>query len=270
MLIDCFPYFNEKELLELRIETLYNHVDGFLITDANRTHRGEPKEFTCVDTLRELGIPEEKVQVLHVELPTFEEAADPWVRERGQRDALSVGLFQLPEDTFFICSDCDEIANPEKLDEVKQAVLDYPDKIVRLSMSMHYGRADKQLQSPTEEKFDWRCGTASTVKQLKDFGTLSSLRASTNNHYVGNRDAGWHLSWMGDADKRRTKLRSIAEYYIWDKPQVQKLCDEFEPEEGNTDMLGREDHLLTSYPVDKLPEAALRIERVKNYLLPNG
>ena len=107
MLIDCFPYFNEKELLELRIETLYNHVDGFLITDANHTHRGEPKEFTCVNTLRELGIPEEKVQVLHVELPTFEEAADPWVRERGQRDALSVGLFQLPEDTFFICSDCD-------------------------------------------------------------------------------------------------------------------------------------------------------------------
>lgn len=270
MLIDCFPYFNEKELLELRIETLYDHVDGFLITDANHTHRGEPKEFTCVDTLRELGIPEEKVQVLHVELPTFEEAADPWVRERGQRDALSVGLFQLPEDTFFICSDCDEIANPEKLEEVKQAVLDYPGEIVRLSMSMHYGRADKQLQSPTGEKFDWRCGTASTVKQLKDFGTLSSLRASTNNHYVGNRDAGWHLSWMGDADKRRTKLRSIAEYYIWDKPQVQKLCDEFEPEEGNTDMLGREDHLLTSYPVDKLPEAALRIERVKNYLLPNG
>ena len=33
-------------------------------------------------------------------------------------------------------------------------------------------------------------------------------------------------------------------------------------------MLGRQDHLITSYPVDKLPEAALRIERVKNYLLP--
>ena len=46
---------------------------------------------------------------------------------------------------------------------------------------------------------------------------------------------------------------------------MQKLCDEFVPEEGKTDMLGRQDHLITSYPVDKLPEAALRIERVKNY-----
>jgi len=229
VLIDCFPYFNEKELLELRIETLYDHVDGFLITDANRTHRGEPKEFSCVNTLRELGIPEDKVQVLHVELPPIEEAPDPWIRERGQRDALSVGLFQLPEDTFFICSDCDEIANPEKLEEVKEAVLEHSDKTVRLSMSMHYGRADRQLESPTGEKFDWRCGTAGTVRQLKEFGT-----------------------------------------YIWDKPEVQKLCNEFDPEVGKTDMLGRQDHLITSYPVDKLPEAALRIERVRQYLLPDG
>ena len=47
MLIDCFPYFNEKELLELRIATLYDHVDGFLITDANRTHR-EPKNLAAL------------------------------------------------------------------------------------------------------------------------------------------------------------------------------------------------------------------------------
>lgn len=270
MLLDCFPYFNEKEILELRISTLYDHVDGFLITDANRTHRGEEKPFTALKTLKELGISDEKIQVLHVELPTYEEAPDPWVRERGQRDALGVGLHMMPDDTVFICSDCDEIANPAKFSELLEAVKNNPDKIVRLSMSMHYGRADRQLVSPEGEKFDWRCGVVSTVGQLKDSGTLSSMRASQNNFYFGDRDAGWHLSWMGDADKRKLKLRSIAEYYIWDRPEVQKLCDDFEPEEGNVDMLGREDHLLTSYPVEDLPEGVLKIERVKKFLLPDG
>ena len=270
LLLDCFPYFNEKELLELRISTLYDAVDGFLITDANHTHRGEPKEFSCVQTLKELGLPEDKVQVLHCELPSYEEAPDPWVRERGQRDALSVGLFMMPDDTFFICSDCDEITNPSKLEEIKDAVVEQKEKTVRLSMSMHYGRADRQLVSPEGELFDWRCGVASTVGALREFGTLSAMRKTTDNYYFGNRDAGWHFSWMGDADKRKTKLRSIAEYYIWDKPEVQKLCEDFKPDEGNTDMLGREDHLITSYPTEKLPPAALKIERVRDYLLPHG
>ena len=270
MLIDTFPYFNEKELLELRIRTLEDHVDGFLITDANYTHRGEPKPFTCVETLKELGISDENVQVLHVELPSYEDAPDPWVRERGQRDAIGVGLHMLQDETVFICSDCDEIANPDKFPELLEAVEREKEKIVRLSMSMHYGRADRQLVSDKGELFDWRCGVVSTVGQLKDQGTLSAMRASQDNYYFGERDAGWHLSWMGDADKRKTKLRSIAEYYIWDKPEVQKLCEDFVPEEGKTDMLGREDHLLTSYPVEDLPEGAVKLERVRRYLFPDG
>ena len=147
MLVDCFPYFNEKELLELRIRTLEDYVDGFLITDANRTHRGEEKPFTCVDTLKELGIDDSKVQVLHVELPSIEEAPDPWLRERAQRDALGVGLHMLSDDTLFICSDCDELVNPLALDKLKAAA-ETSDQIVRASMSMHYGRADRQLITP--------------------------------------------------------------------------------------------------------------------------
>lgn len=92
MLIDCFPYFNEKEILELRVETLKDHVDGFLITDANRTHRGDPKEFSCVETIKELGLPEEKIQVLHVELPPYEEAPDPWLLTHGSENEASVTL----------------------------------------------------------------------------------------------------------------------------------------------------------------------------------
>jgi len=81
MLFDCFLYFNERELLELRVEMLKDIVDGFIITDANRTFKGDEKPFTCVDTIRELGLPEDKMQVLHVELPPPDIAPSPWIRE---------------------------------------------------------------------------------------------------------------------------------------------------------------------------------------------
>ena len=269
MLVDCFPYFNEKELLELRIRTLEDYVDGFLITDANRTHRGEEKPFTCVDTLKELGIDDSKVQILHVELPSIEEAPDPWLRERAQRDALSIGLYMLPDDTVFVCSDCDEIVNPFKIEEIKK-VVNTSDKIVRPSMSMHYGRADRQLITPEGALFEWRSAFATTVGFAKEQSTLSSLRSSQDNLFLGERDFGWHFSWMGDNVNRRQKLRSIAEYYIWDTPEVQSICDTFKPQVGSRDMLGRDDHLITTYPLGALPSKLFELERVKTYLLPEN
>ena len=79
-IVNCFPYFNEKELLELRIKLLYDKVDQFIITDADRTHSGQPKPFTCIDTLKELGIPQDKITVVQVNVPSFEdELTSSWL-----------------------------------------------------------------------------------------------------------------------------------------------------------------------------------------------
>ena len=268
MLLDVFTYFNEKELLELRIRTLEKHVDGFLITEANRTHRGEEKPFTCLETLKELGISDDNIQVLHVELPSKEEAPDPWLRERGQRDAASVGLHMVPDDTVFICSDLDEIANPDKLNDLISTVEENPGKVVKLSMSMHYGRADRQLITPDGSPFNWRNAFAATVTTLKAHSTLSSMRAETNYVTFGELDAGWHLSWMGDKDRRLAKLKSYA-HWETDTSDVEKKCAEFSATPGGVDMLGREDHIIESFPLDKLPEGVFTLPRVNKFLLPS-
>lgn len=44
-LIDSFTYFNEIELLQVRLEYLYDIVDEFLIVESNRTHTGNAKPF---------------------------------------------------------------------------------------------------------------------------------------------------------------------------------------------------------------------------------
>jgi hypothetical protein len=105
---------------------------------------------------------------------------------------------------------------------------------------------------------------------LLELGSITEIRAQPNRKVLGNRDGGWHFSWMGDNETRKLKLRSIAEFYIWDTPEVQDLCETFNPQEGITDMLGRKDHILTSYPIEDLPPEAVKLERVKKYLLPDG
>lgn len=279
MLFDCFLYFDEKELLELRINILKDIVDGFIITDANRTFKGDPKPFTCVDTIRELGLPEEKIQVLHVELPSKEEIANPWAREYAQRDALAVGMRMTPPDSVFFFSDVDEIPKPDALLEAARLAQESPERCFRLSMPMFYGRADLRVVDPEQDDkkppTNWICGTIVLHEHLDQ--TLSQIRRNPNDVVYGNCDAGWHFSWMGDAARMKRKVTSFSHCYD-DIPNAvapaysQEMLDHldaYKPTAGGNDPLGRTDHVLIDYPHELLPPELFKIERVKNYLLPD-
>lgn len=278
MLFDCFLYFNEKELLELRYEILKDVVDGFIITDANRTFKGDPKPFTCVETLRELGIPEDKVQVLHVELPSKEEILNPWMREYAQRDALAVGMRMTPPDSVFFFSDVDEIPRPDSLLEAVELAKQNPERCVRLSMPMFYGRADLRVVNPDgkpdEAPNNWICGTVVLHEHLEQ--SLSQIRMNVNDIVVGDCDAGWHFSWMGDAERLKTKVQSFSHCYD-DIPnsvapanskEMLDFMDSYRATAGATDPLGRTDHILIDYPHESLPPELFRIDRVRSFLLP--
>ena len=43
MIYDCFPFFNELELLEVRLHELDGLVDKFVLVEATRTFAGHPK-----------------------------------------------------------------------------------------------------------------------------------------------------------------------------------------------------------------------------------
>ncbi len=255
-------------------------VDGFIITDADRTFKGDKKDFTCVDTIRKLGLPEEKIQVLHVELPPPDIAPNPWVREYSQRDALAVGMRMTPPDSAFFFSDVDEIPKPESLLEAVELAKADPERCVRLSMPMFYGRADLRVVDPerntSKPPTNWTCGTVVLHGHLEQ--TLSEIRRNPNDIVVGNCDAGWHFSWMGDPDRMKRKLTSFSHCYD-DIPQAHApaysqdmldYLDAYKAEAGGNDPLGRKDHVLEPYPHELLPAELFKIERVKNYLLPNG
>lgn len=272
MIIDCFPYFNESELLELRIKLLYEHVDMFVITEGDHTHKGIPKPYTVLDTLKELQINLDKIKVVHVKLPNALEESDHWVRERMQRDAAVE--FINDGDIAFI-SDCDEILNPGLLHEFTNHVLNNPNAILRTPLVYLTGSAEYRVMMDDGTPVLWPSPFFCTTKHLENH-TLSELREdqARNRHKINDfetlfptaggqiMDSGWHFTWMGGRRRMHVKYKNCLH------DDEFSLQQHYTPTEGGHDPLYREQHNLKKYPLENLPKEVFQLERVRKFLFP--
>ena len=240
--VDCFTYFNEKEILELRINLLKDHVDKFVIVDGNYTFSGNPKEYALKSTIKELGLPEEIIEVIEVDLseeslgePTeFDSLYHPshCSRERVQRDAIAKCLEtnHFDNDTVFIISDADEIINPDYIPMMRDLVRSNRHNIFKLDLIHFEGRADfrvydKNNNSPRK----WMWSLFLCLKEHMENVSLNNVRANFNNPYSivwphtiprtengvyipGEiiTDLGWHFTWMGNAKNKIMKSNSFS------------------------------------------------------------
>lgn len=273
-IIDCFPYFNEKELLELRINLLYDHVDKFIICDADRTFKGKPKPFTCKEILNSLNIPQDKIQVIEVNLPknnSHSWISDTWARERIQRN--SAQEFITDDDICFV-SDCDEIINPKFVKYYASIAKEHSNNILRVPLAFLNVRANLRVYDKNNNPIEWTAPYFCTKKHLEKY-TLSDIREAKS---MGNPidffdifstedgkivESGWHFSWMGDLDRLKIKCDSFSHWNDF------SVVENYTATINSTDPLGREDHILKDYPIDLLPSKIFELERVKNFLLPD-
>ena len=52
MIYDCFTFYNELDLLEIRLNVLNDVVDRFVLVEMNKTHMGDDKPFTLYRIFR--------------------------------------------------------------------------------------------------------------------------------------------------------------------------------------------------------------------------
>lgn len=201
-IFDCFKFFNEFEILDLRFMTLYDHVDYFVIVEANKTHTGKPKKFHLEERRKDYEKYWDKVIYVKVEdLPDFS-VADYWGPENFQRNCISRGLEGVakPGDKILV-SDCDEIWNPA----VAKIYLNSNQKIVFQQKLFYYFVNCRQ-----------NCLWSGTC--MANYGTFSNPQQLRNHarfeRHVPVLDGGWHYSFMGDAKKIREKVENIAEGHI--------------------------------------------------------
>jgi len=283
MIKDCFPYFNERELLELRINLLENQVDEFVICEANRTHSGLPKEYTLERTIEELKLPKHKIRVVKVELPDKEAMPDDYDRERMQRNAAAehIGFGDLA-----FVSDCDEIMDPSFITYYSQVAKNNPNSILRLPMAFLMGRADMRAFDALGAPISWSPGFICMGHHVQRY-TLSEIRESQSRGLFNVsykdiftvdegriKDAGWHFSWMGGGERMKMKYRSFMHYQDnipmaagnGDKQQLEEFIGSYKPNEGGTDPLGRSNHIMRRYEITELPKKIFELPNVEKFL----
>jgi hypothetical protein len=85
---DLVPFFNEIEILALRLETLDPVVDKFVICEATQTHSGKPKPLLLQENGHRFAKWAHKIKHVVVELGQTSD----WGREKEQRVCLWHGF----------------------------------------------------------------------------------------------------------------------------------------------------------------------------------
>jgi hypothetical protein len=102
-------FMNELELLELRLMTLYDVVDYFILIEAGNTHSSIPKPFYFDENKEMFKKYLDKIIYLKIDkLPYL----DSWKNENYNRERLIDGIVDANYDDYIMVSDIDEIPNP--------------------------------------------------------------------------------------------------------------------------------------------------------------
>ena len=189
-IIDCFMFFNEFDLLEIRLSSLCDVVDRFVLVESPVTFSGNQKPLFFDQNKHDSRFT--KFDILHlVSTPVI-----GWSRaaEAFQRNYLMAGLNDVSPDDIVLISDIDEIPNLESYRFGDEGPF---------KQKMFYYYLNVRLGPKS-----WK-GTIAVKK--KNIRTFQDLRDIRNKRVPVCRDGGWHFSTNGSVEQITYKIESFAE-----------------------------------------------------------
>ena len=112
---DCFSYWDEDVLLDLRLNILNEYVDYFVIVEGNKTWQNNHKKLRF-DISKFQNF---KRKIIYITVEDMPGGKNPWIREGFQRNCISRGIKQASDDDLIIISDLDEIPNLNQISKFK-------------------------------------------------------------------------------------------------------------------------------------------------------
>jgi hypothetical protein len=211
-IFDCFTFYNEFDILELRLAELWDTVDYFVICEANRTHQNNPKPFYLNEQWSRFSQYHSKIRhVMLEDMPV--DTSDCWVRERHQRRGIAKGLWDLQPDDLVCVSDCDEIPRPAALESIREDTNGY-DRYV-LGIPLFYFRINYLMVKPLtrQRNIVVTRGKAFTDPQKEREYTFykdNHPAVDLANNAVFLDHGGWHFTYFGDDEFAVNKLKNFA------------------------------------------------------------
>ena len=280
-IFDCFMYFDEELVLDLRLNILNEYVDYFVIVESKYTHKGEYRNLRF-DKQKFKKFEKKIIYLIYDEHPkeienifnndNDDEKSRKYIlnalrRENSQRNFILNGLKAAEKNDYILISDVDEIPNL-----VNTQLINIKEKIIFFKQDMFYYKFNLKLP-----KLKWTGTKACKKKYLKSPQWLRNIKDKkypfyrldiyfSNNKYNDVKiisDGGWHFSNIKTAEQIEHKLKSYLHHREFDLNPMSKeqINETIEKKQAIYDLkvdkrinkIG-DGSKLEKFPLDKLPK----------------
>ena len=278
---DCFMYYDEDLLLDIRLNILNNYVKKFVITEATYTHNGSKKKLNF--NINNFSKFKNKIEYIIVDQQppnikkinnedserTKEEKLilNGMARDYFQRECLKKGLQNLENDDLIIISDLDEIPNLNSLNfnEIKDNIVIFRQKMFYYKLNLLYDEfiwaGSKAIKYKNFISPQWLRNIKSKKYPFWRLDVLFSKKKYSKLHYVDN--GGWHFTCIRTPEDLEKKLLNFAHHYEFEQSGL-KIED--------LKKLIKEKRVMYDHNVDQTGykwSGKSILKRVNDYLLPD-
>jgi len=228
--VDCFSFYNELDMLELRLNELNDVVDYHVLVECTKTHANNDKELYFENNKERFSKFLDKIIHIVVKDNIPGESFGTWDRERYQRECIDDGIknLNLNMDDLVIIADLDEIPDAKTVKNIKNS--NGLDDIYYLEMDLYYYNINCKYNNKWFQTKILNYG--SYVKYNNPHEIFRLLHAQII------KNGGWHLSYFGNIEFIKNKIMNFAhqEYNnkdILNDDRIQKQI------QNNNDLYGR-------------------------------
>jgi len=221
LIYDCFTFFNELDMLEIRLNILDPIVDKFVLVEATKTQNNKNKPlFYKLNKHRYKKFAD---KIIHIVVDKYPKNISQWTIENYQRNCITKGLKQCNDNDIIMISDLDEIPNPKLVTKYTSTLqfgtivafnmyvfflyinLWDPNRIcTNVTKILYY----KDLKNILNDIY-YKNGTVE--ENINKGTTATKIRRYTGSKQKFIQNAGWHFTWLGNEEKTLKKLLAVCE-----------------------------------------------------------